>query len=288
MATSPGGLNSQVEEVLSRSFDLHVHAGPDAGRERRVDALEAARDAQEAGMAGFVLKNHDYPTASLAYALNRMYPGLEVAGSICLNQGVGGLNPRAVEVAARLGARVVWMPTIDAFGRSESGRAGVRVVDDGGRLVPAAAEVLDLVQEHRMVLASGHLAPGEVMTLFAAARERRIEGMIATHPAAVATVEEMREIAALGAYVEFTFLSCMPSSAGSTPGEMAGQIGALGVEHCVVTSDFGQAVNPPPAEGMRMAIASLIQAGMDPDEVSILVARNPARLMGGPDSRCSR
>ena len=61
-----------VEDILKGSFDLHVHAGPDPGRKRRMDAMDTARAAYEAEMGGFVLKSHDYPTAPLAYALNRM------------------------------------------------------------------------------------------------------------------------------------------------------------------------------------------------------------------------
>ena len=99
-------LNDQIQEILKGSLDLHVHAGPDAGRVRRLDALETARHAYEAEMAGFVLKSHEYPTAPLAHALNQMYPGLQVAGAIALNRSVGGLNPEAVEVSAKLGARV--------------------------------------------------------------------------------------------------------------------------------------------------------------------------------------
>ncbi|MCH8310480.1 MAG: hypothetical protein IIB17_08300, partial [Chloroflexi bacterium] len=47
-------MNSQIEEILKGSFDLHVHASPDAGAERRLDALETARYAYEAEMSGFV------------------------------------------------------------------------------------------------------------------------------------------------------------------------------------------------------------------------------------------
>ena len=64
-----------------------------------------------------------------------------------------------------------------------------------------------------------------------------------------------------------------------TPEELAGTLKALGVENCVVTTDFGQWMNPPPAEGMRMAIAALLQAGMEPEEVSTLVKVNPSRLL---------
>ena len=104
-------MNAAVEEILKGSFDLHVHAGPDPVKPRRLDALDTARAAYEAEMAGFVLKSHEYPTTSLAYALNRMYPGLDVTGSVTLNPSVGGLNPEAVQIAADMDARVVWMPT---------------------------------------------------------------------------------------------------------------------------------------------------------------------------------
>ena len=54
----------------------------------------------------------------------------------------------------------------------------------------------------------------------------------------------------------------------------------LGVGRCVVTTDFGQWMNPPPAEGMRMAIASLLDAGMATEEVAALVKVNPLQLVG--------
>ena len=36
------------------------------------------------------------------------------SGAIALNAGVGGLNAQAVEIAARGGARIVWLPTVDS------------------------------------------------------------------------------------------------------------------------------------------------------------------------------
>ena len=47
-----------------------------------------------------------------------------------------------------------------------------------------------------------------------------------------------------------------------------------------MTTDFGQLVNPPPAEGMRMAIAALLDAGLAPAEVEALVKTNPHQLVG--------
>ena len=102
--------------------------------------------------------------------------------------------------------------------------------------------------------------------------------MLATHPQGVATLEEQREMVSLGAFVETTLISCMPTVNRATPGQMVAEIRGLGVERCVVTTDFGQLANPLPAEGMRMAIATFMHAGMDADEVSTLVKGNPLQL----------
>ena len=275
-------LNSQVEEILTGSFDLHVHSRPEPEQRLRLDALDTGRYAHEAEMAGFVLKSHFYPTAPMAQTLNRIYPGLSVAGSVVLNREVGGLNPDAVQAAADLDARVVWMPTrsADFFVAAQGQGPGLRVTDDGGALLPQVHDILDIVQKTGMVLASGHLSPSETLSLFRAAKAKGIQRMVATHPQDVASTEELEEMVSLGAYAEYTFLSCMPSRNRTTPKEIASAVRALGVERCVVTTDFGQWNNPPPAEGMRMAIAELLNAGLEPDEVETLVKGNPRQLVG--------
>ena len=206
-------MNETVEEILKGSYDLHVHAGPDPVQARRLDAMEAARHAYEAEMGGFALKSHDYPTAPLTYALERMYPGLVVAGSLVLNRQVGGLNPHAVRTSARLGARIVWMPTYCArFYRSSRGeRGGIGILNSRGELLPEAHAVLEVVAGSGLALASGHLSPSETLALFRAAADRGCERLIVTHPAGTATDDELRAMTRLGAFVEYTWLSCLPS-----------------------------------------------------------------------------
>ena len=276
-----GYLGTQVEEILRGSFDLHVHAGPDPARERRLDALDTGRYAQESEMAGFVLKSHHYPTAPTAHIVSRVYPGLRVIGSITLNAEVGGLNPDAVQAAADVGAGVVWMPTHSAEKSLTAGMeaAPITLTDEAGKLKGEVHDILQIVRRHDIALASGHLAPGEALTLFRAAGGLGVQRLIATHPEGKASREELGLMASVGAYVEFTFLSCMPGVNRSTPGEMAAAIKRLGPERCVVSTDLGQWANPVPAEGMRMAIAALLDAGLTPDQVSTLVKGNPRKLV---------
>ena len=275
-------MNTLVDEILKGSYDLHVHAAPDANQERRLDAIETARVAYEAEMGGFVLKSHEYVTSPLTYALNQMYPGLDVIGSVTLNRAMGGLNPDAVETAAKLDARVVWMPTFtaDHWLKNHGRGPGISLFDDDEKLKPEVLDVLDLISQHDMVLASGHVSPAEALALFQEAKSRGVRRMIATHPHGVASRDEQREMASLGAYLEYTFLACMPSRGTMTPKELVGTIQSLGVSSCILTTDFGQWMNPPPAEGMRMAISALLDAGMTPEDVSMLVKESPIELLG--------
>src|SRR3989304_4169189 len=96
---------SAIERLMQGSIDMHVHHGPDPRVERRLDALQTALQAQEAGMRAIVLKNHDYPTVPVAYIVGQLAPKVAVLGSISLDYEVGGLNPSAVEASARMGAR---------------------------------------------------------------------------------------------------------------------------------------------------------------------------------------
>src|SRR6202000_1849163 len=73
-----------------------------------------AQRCAELGLAGFGLKSHYTSTAERARVVNRAVAGTRAVGTIVLNQAVGGLNPLAVEIAAREGARIVWLPTVDA------------------------------------------------------------------------------------------------------------------------------------------------------------------------------
>src|ERR671914_2883708 len=108
-----------ARELVRGAYDVHVHVAPDVMR-RRIDDVTLAERFADVGMAGFVLKSHYVPTAERAENVRKVVPGADVLGAIALNASVGGLNPVAVEIAARQGARVVWLPTVDCTNQRES------------------------------------------------------------------------------------------------------------------------------------------------------------------------
>ncbi len=173
--------------------DLHVHAAPSLLPRHGNDAETTAAE-RRAGFTTVVLKSHEGSTVERAAALAGPDLGVDVYGGVVLNSPVGGANPDAVEVAARLGGRVVWMPTVSAPNHKRGASSpelsvhrgfelgAVEIVDDDGRLLRAWHNVLDVVAGHDLLLASGHLSAAETVLLFTEARHRGVRRLMVNHP----------------------------------------------------------------------------------------------------------
>jgi hypothetical protein len=276
--------NDSVDQILNGSFDFHVYSSPDPYSVRRMDGLDTARLAYEVEMSGFVLNSDYYSTAPLASALQRMYPGLLVTGSITLNDSVGGINPQAVLIAAKLGARVVYMPTTSAdfWLKQKKLGSGISLFKKRGHLDPLLSEILDIIVSEDMILATGKVSPQESINLLNRAQEVGVKRMIVNDMSQIASADELKEMAATGAMIEHTMLSCMPTERRLSPTQLADAIYTVGVSNSILSTHFGQIENPPPSEGMRMAIAMLLNEGMPPDDISKLVKKTPLNLIRKP------
>lgn len=275
-----------VDNLLKGSIDMHAHYGPDAFAVRKLDALEGAQLARQAGMRAIVLKNHQYCTAPLASIINQVVPGILVFGSVTLNTQAGGLNPDVVEAAVKSGAKVVWMPTQSSnydFMRNILRTDGISILDEKGNLLPSVEIILDIVKQYGIVVATGHLPVNEALVLVDSARNKGISKIVATHPLRreadiYYTLEQQCRIADSGAFVEYCFVTVLEGKL--DPKSVAKAIRAVGVERCILSTNLGQARNPTPVEGMRTMLAAMMNNGFTDKEVEILVKTNPARLLG--------
>jgi hypothetical protein len=108
--------SSVIDEVMHGAIDMHVHFGPDMppaadlGVARRLDGLGTARQARDAGMRAIVIKSHHWPTGALARTIQPLVPEVALFGTVVLNYSIGGLNPFAVEVGAKIGCKVLLLP----------------------------------------------------------------------------------------------------------------------------------------------------------------------------------
>ncbi|MFC2005401.1 DUF6282 family protein [Chloroflexota bacterium] len=278
---------SVIDELLQGSIDMHIHHGPDYRIERRVDALQAARQAQEAGMRAIVLKSHAYPTTPVAYTVNQVIQNIAVLGSIALDFEVGGLNTHALEASAKLGAKVVWMPTFSSANdmrKRNLDEEGITIFDSEGKLLPVVAEILDIVKSYQMVLATGHLSVSEAFALVDEASRRGLPKIVITHPlldwlGAHLSLEEQCQMADKGAFIEHCFAITLPATMRLDPNKIVEAVRAVGAERCIMSTDLGQAYNPAPAEGMRMMIGTMLKCGLTEKEMELMVKVNPAQLL---------
>ncbi len=302
----PQGAPTERAVVLVRGgYDLHVHSGPDV-LPRRADDVQVARAFAARGLAGFAIKSHYTPTAARARLARSVVPGVDVLGSVCLNAAVGGLNPLAVEIAAREGARFVWLPTVDAENESparrppqgnaprpvwaglqeELRRAGVRwepvpVVDASGQPLPELREVLRAVARHQLVLATGHLSADEIFTVVEAARAAGVRCVVVTHPdfpTQRVSVDDQRRLARQGAWLERCFSTA--ESGKICWAELAEIIRSVGVRHSYLSSDLGQVHGPPVEDGLPLFADRLLALGFAEEEVRTMVV-NTIRIARG-------
>jgi Family of unknown function (DUF6282) len=275
---------------ITGAADLHCHFGPDAHRERSVDALEAARDAAAAHHAAIVLKSHDYPTAALATVVDRVVDGVRVFGGICCDYDVGGVNPAAVETALRLGARIVWLPTLTSRQDQLNGVAeqlgipgpGLSVVDERGVLTSEAHAVLDLVAEFDAVVATGHVTWEEHLTVTKEFGRRGT--VLVTHAMEELagpnlTVDQCVELADLGATIELCALTCLGALATRPVSEIAEAARTIGFERCTLATDYGQKVNVRPAEGFQAFADALLAEGFAENAIRRMACDNPCKLL---------
>jgi hypothetical protein len=272
---------------LAGVIDIHCHCGPDS-LARTIDAVDLARLAKERGMRGIVIKNHYEPTASVAYLARKAVPGIEVFGGVTLNLASGGMNPYAVEHLAKVSGgagRFVWMGSLDTEAQvrySKDDRPFVAVARDG-ELLPEAIAVIAAIARHNLVLETGHSTAEEVLLLVREARRRGVRHIVVTH-AMIAPIHfqiaHMREAAELGAFIEFVYNGLIGPFKEFEFADYARAIRTVGVQHCVLSSDLGQPVNPVHPDGLAAFFDGLEREGLTPDEIDQMSKVNPARILG--------
>lgn len=286
-----------MQKLLEGAYDLHVHAAPDVV-ERIMDDMELAKSYQEAGMKGFLIKAHYFNTAGRAYHVKRLFPEMQVFGAVTLNNSMGGLNPYAVRQGGMLGAKFVFMPTMDArnmwdylektgaplpFGVTSKNSAevmAIRMLKEDGSLVEPLDEILDIIKEYDMVLCTGHISSEEALEVLRRGQEKGIKKMIATHvewPAVRATLERQKEYVMCGAYLEHNIANIM--SGDLSVEELVEQIHEIGAEHMILSTDLGQACNPAPAEMFELYVQKLLDAGATEKEIRQMIVENPEKLV---------
>ncbi|TPG57099.1 hypothetical protein EAH89_11565 [Roseomonas nepalensis] len=292
--------DAEAAELLVGAVDLHCHSGP-AAMPRILDHHEALLDCAAAGFRALLYKDHFYLGTAHAMILEKLFPelGVRLFSGIALNNASGGINPHAVDHAAKLGARIVWMPTLSAANHIEQAQGQgksfpktakkmldplpLRATDANGELLDDTKRVLDLIAEADIILAGGHLDAAEMIKVFAEARRRGVNRLLVNHPTYLigCTDDDIRELVSIGAHIEHSI--CMWVEGRSkkfTPEELVHLIEVAGVDRTILSSDLGLVGSPRPVEGFRQVVRLLLDQQVPKADIRKLVSSNAARLVG--------
>ncbi len=297
-ATEMTARDAEVADLLVGAVDLHCHSGP-AAMPRTLDHHEALLDCAAAKFSALLYKDHFYLGTAHAMILEKLFPdlGVKLFSGIALNNASGGINPHAVDHAVKLGAKIVWMPTLSAANHIDQAMGQgksfpktakkmldpipLRATDANGEITDATKQVLDLIAEADVILAGGHLDAAEMIKVFAEAKRRGVNRMLVNHPTYLigCTDDDIRELVSIGAHIEHSI--CMwveGKSKKFTPEELVHLIEVAGVDRTILSSDLGLMGGPKPVEGFRQVVHLLLDQQVPKEDIRKLVSTNAKRL----------
>jgi hypothetical protein len=288
-----------IDKVLHGAVDLHCHSGP-SPMPRRLNHVEAARQAQAAGFRAILVKCHYHSTVFDVLAMQDELSSLttQVFGGVALNSQVGGLNVHAVDLNLKMGGKMIWFPTISSSAHLENSERdphikehfvprGIRqselvdILDENGDLRPEVPEILDLALEAGALVSAGHMAPDRTLRMLTEAHDRGLTRLIVSHPNYVVNAEtgDVQKFVSLGAVIEHCVV--MYDHEKNFPFQtLLDWIALIGPENTSLGSDLGQVGNPLPMEAFRRVVGQLLDSGISEKDIRTMIVDNPARLLG--------
>ena len=280
--------------ILEGVIDLHIHTAPDV-RARKMDDLAIMEAAVKNKVRAVVIKSHHLPTTARAYIVNEIrrakYPdsNFEMFGGLAMNRFTGGINPYTVETALKLGAKIIWLPTLTAENHiskqgNKSNIPPVKVVE-GGKIVPELADVFRLVKDFDAVLETGHISPEECFIVTEAARNAGVRKIVITHPefwiVGMTLDEQARIVRDYGVLLEHEYAQPTPEKVYiKNLAVNAEAMKTIGPEHFIVSTDSGQTQNPYWYESLSEYITYLKDSGFTQSEIDTMTKINPAKMLG--------
>jgi hypothetical protein len=231
--TLPEGRSLELsQELLKGAIDVHVHPGPHLlSSPRRLDPIQAAIEARDAGMRAIVLKDVFEMSNGIAWLVNRHVPGFTVYGGLILNTVYGGMNPRAFKTAIHYGdgAKYLDFGAHSTYyqaakeGREVDGKfvalselypkfkteeldrcIRIPVDEDPG---PGLDEMLKLlVANPHIYMDTGHVSVEEAMRLVDLKEKYGYKRVVVSSSVTkIAAMDQLRHMAGKGALIELSF-----------------------------------------------------------------------------------
>ena len=291
-------------DLLEGIVDMHLHVAPSL-MERRCDIAQLTLRCEQFGYKAVVHKDHHMMTGPGCTIVNDyVNPNgkCKAIGALCLNNTNGGLNPYAVLSAISAGCKVIWLPTVSAqnhinavlkgtsFPKLANGvvikETAIRLVDEDNNCRSEIKEILEIIKEHPdVLLATGHGDCREINKVVEEACRMGMQKQIMVdHPDFMLETPDdlLQHWIDLGVWVEWVgTMYCEISRHHMWNYEqMAQNIRKTGVEHVIISTDFGQKDNVDPVKGFDNVLDGLLRQGFTNEELRLMTSENPSSVMG--------
>ena len=286
----------QQKITLTDVIDMHVHTAPDLCQ-RTYNDLELTSSAIRAGARAIVIKGHHCSTvarAALCNAYNRKLfenNSFVMYGGLVLNYEAGGLNPQAVQTALEMGAKVIWLPTVDAENdcRKHGKSGGIRMTDDRGVPAMELRRIFSLIRDYDAVLATGHISPEEIRCVVDSARNIGVQKIVVTHPeywVVDMCLEKQKElITDYHVILERCFMQPLKNGQWVNNAERnLAAIQKLGAESTILSTDCGNPATPPWEESMGQYLQFMANHHVSREALKMMTKTTPSRLLGLEDT----
>lgn len=275
----------QSEQLLKGAIDIHVHAGPHiSSSPRRVDPVEAAIQARDAGMRAIVFMDVFEMSTGTAWIVSRVVPDFQVFGGIILNTAYGGMNPRAVKTALHYGSGAKFV-SFGAHSTYYQANKEGRLVD--GKFVPLSKlypkfrdeelarairipldedpgpelhEILQLISDNPHVyLNTGHVSNDEALRLLDLSEQYGIKNrLVASSVTKNMSIEQQKLAVSKGGIIEhtlaaFTHTTSIPKTHYYVEREYAAMDEGIAVGQSVAVRDVGEQIQAVGAENCILA-----------------------------------
>lgn len=282
-----------VKVSLKNVIDMHVHSNPDI-RTRAYSDFELLEAGVRVGARAIVIKSHHGTTMNRAYLsneYNRKVHGdnsFTMFGSVTLNQVIGGLNPAAVETGFKMGAKVIWLPTVSARNHMEKNgkRADdcVEVIRDG-KIVPELKTIFQLIKDYDGVLGTAHISPEESLIVVEEARKAGLKKVVVTHPewwlVGMSLEQQVQMVKDYDIFLERCY--AQPMGGGVYKSNLESNLEAIracGYKNVMVDTDGGQIENPHWEIALEEYMQYLVDHGIPVEQVDYMTKTIPATLLG--------
>jgi len=186
------------------------------------------------------------------------------------------------------GLEMWWDPAANSSQHSEplpwelALKYGYYSLDERGKLKPLIEELIRIVADSGLALFFGHATHAEIFAYAELLDKLNCKRGVVDHPFSPfidLSIEQMRQLAALGVTLNFTYDELSPLL-GVDPLRMYEAIRAVGVDHVTLSSDVGDPLLPNSVEAMRQIRNYMAAFGLNAQELDAVCIDNPARIVG--------